>query len=75
MVPSLFLFHYVLPVPCMYVLNRLYTFFERPVNSGPFPVLRCPLAVVRRFASSRRLARLSRWPVYPPSMLVGWIKI
>ena len=41
-------------------------FFERPVNSGPFPVIRCPLAVVRRFASSRRLARLSRWSPFVP---------
>ena len=45
-------------------------FFERPVSSGPFPVSRCPLTVVRRFP------RRPCWLVLPVrrrSKLVGWL--
>ena len=57
MVPS-----FLIPIPLcpsctLYVCAEpTIRFFERPVNSGPFPVSRCPLTVVRRFACPRWLS-------------------
>ena len=58
--------------------NRLYT-FERPLNSGPFPVSRCPLTVVRLFPRPRWLSpfvpvrRRSKLVGCLLAVLVGWL--